>query len=67
MMSTASQLRGLFLNKPECVIDLPALLRTLVKIGYSGFAAFEYEEDPGDPLPGLAESVGYIRGVLDAI
>jgi len=49
------------------VIDLPALVRTLVKIGYSGFAAFEYEADPEDPLPGLAESVGYIRGVMDAI
>jgi len=49
------------------VVDLPALARTLVKIGYSGYAAFEYEADPNDPLPGLAESVGYIRGVLDAI
>ncbi len=49
------------------VMDLPGLLRTLVKIGYAGFLAFEYEQDPADPLPGLAESVGYIRGVLDAL
>jgi inosose dehydratase len=49
------------------VIDLPKMLRTLVKIGYSGFVAFEYEEDPTDPLAGLAESVGYVRGVLDTI
>jgi sugar phosphate isomerase/epimerase len=49
------------------VIDLPAVMRTLVKIGYTGYAAFEYEEDPNDPLAGLAESVGYIRGVMDSM
>jgi len=49
------------------VIDIPGLLRTLVKIEYSGFLAFEYEEQPDDPLPGLAESVGYVRGVLDTM
>jgi sugar phosphate isomerase/epimerase len=49
------------------VIDLPAMVRTLIEIGYSGYASFEYEEHPDDPLPGLAESVGYLRGVLDAI
>ena len=48
------------------VIDLPKLLRTFIQIGYTGFLAFEYEQQPDDPLPGLAESVGYIRGVLDA-
>jgi inosose dehydratase len=49
------------------VIDLPAMIRTLIDINYTGYAAFEYEEHPDDPLPGLAESVGYVRGVLDAI
>ena len=46
------------------VIDIPAFLRTLIGSGYSGIASFEYEKDGSDPLPGLAESVGYIRGVL---
>ncbi len=46
------------------VIDLPKFLRTLQKIGYSGIVSFEYEKDPDNPLPGLAESVGYVRGVL---
>jgi inosose dehydratase len=49
------------------VIDLPGMIRTLIEIGYSGYIAFEYEESPDDPLPGLAESVGYVRGVLDAL
>jgi inosose dehydratase len=49
------------------IMDLPGLLRAFVDIGYTGFLAFEYEQEPDDPLPGLAESVGYIRGVLDAL
>jgi len=49
------------------VIDIPKFLRTLVKINYSGIVAFEYEKDPESLLPGLAESVGYVRGVLASI
>ncbi len=49
------------------VIDLPALLRALVETGFKGYVAFEYEENANDPLAGLAESVGYVRGVLDAM
>jgi inosose dehydratase len=49
------------------VIDIPRFLRTMKKIGYSGNLAFEYEKDADDPLPGLAESVGYVRGVLAAM
>jgi sugar phosphate isomerase/epimerase len=45
-------------------LDVPAVLRTLVRIKFSGVVAFEYEKDPEDPLAGLAESVGYVRGVL---
>jgi len=49
------------------VIDIPKFLKTLVKIKYSGIVSFEYEKDADDPLAGLAESVGYVRGVLAAI
>jgi sugar phosphate isomerase/epimerase len=49
------------------VIDIPRFLKTLIKINYSGIVAFEYEKDPENLLPGLAESVGYVRGVLVAI
>ena len=49
------------------VIDVPKFLRTLLRINYSGVVAFEYEKDADDPLAGLAESVGYVRGVLAAI
>ncbi len=49
------------------VIDIPKFLKTLIKIKYSGIVSFEYEKDAEDPLAGLAESVGYVRGVLAAI
>ncbi len=49
------------------VIDIPKFLKMLVKIKYSGIVSFEYEKDADDPMAGLAESVGYVRGVLAAI
>jgi len=49
------------------VIDIPKFLKMLIKINYSGIVSFEYEKDAEDPLAGLAESVGYVRGVLAAI
>ncbi len=49
------------------VIDIPKFLKTLIKIQYSGVVSFEYEKDADDPLAGLAESVGYVRGVMAAI
>jgi sugar phosphate isomerase/epimerase len=49
------------------VIDIPKFLRTLDKVGYTGKVSFEYEKDMSDPLIGLAESVGYVRGAMAAI
>jgi inosose dehydratase len=46
------------------VIDIPQVLQALIKIDYAGIVSFEYEKDDNDPLPGLAESVGYVRGVM---
>ncbi len=46
------------------VIDIPGFLEMLLKKNYSKVVSFEYEKDPTDPLAGLAESVGYVRGVL---
>jgi len=49
------------------VIDMPKFLKTLIKIDYDGIVSFEYEKDGKDPIAGLAESVGYVKGVLAAI
>jgi inosose dehydratase len=49
------------------IIDIPAFLRSVIRLKYNGIVAFEFEKDPKDPLPGLAESVGYVRGVISAV
>jgi sugar phosphate isomerase/epimerase len=49
------------------VIDIPRFLRALIKVNYTGTLALEHEKDEKDPLPGAAESVGYLRGVLAAL
>lgn len=46
------------------VIDLPAVIAAIKAIEYDRVVSFEYEENAKDPLPGLAESVGYIRGLI---
>ncbi len=46
------------------IIDIPKFLRTLLKISYTGTIALEYEKDAQDPLPGAAESIGYLQGIL---
>lgn len=49
------------------VIDIPRFLKTLIELRYKGSVSFEFEKDGKDPLPGVAESVGYVRGVLATI
>jgi len=49
------------------VIDIPRFVRTLLNLDYKGNTSFEFEKDADDPLPGVAESVGYVRGVLAAL
>ena len=46
------------------VIDIPGFLKMLLKKKYDKVLSFEFEKDGKDPLPGLAESVGYVKGVI---
>jgi inosose dehydratase len=46
-------------------IDIQAVIKALQKINYTGKCSFEYEKDMKEPLAGIAESVGYFRGVMD--
>ena len=46
------------------MIDIPGVLRTLGETNDSHIVSFEYEKDADDPMPGLSESVGYVKGVL---
>jgi sugar phosphate isomerase/epimerase len=46
------------------IIDIPAVISALRKINYSGKCSLEYEKDMKDPLAGIAESLGYFKGVM---
>ncbi|MDZ7315625.1 MAG: sugar phosphate isomerase/epimerase [candidate division KSB1 bacterium] len=46
------------------VIDIPKFLKTVAEMHYKGRLSLEYEKDEKDPLPGAAESIGYLRGVM---
>ena len=64
---TAATASGKTIEAGRGILDFPQFLAALIDIGYSGFASFEFEKDAKDPLPGLAESVGYVRGALRTI
>jgi len=46
------------------VIDLVSVFKALLDIRFEYHVALEYEKDEYDPLPGMAESIGYTRGIL---
>lgn len=49
------------------VIDFPSLIKALRKINYKGMCSLEFEKDNTDPLVGIAESIGYFKGVIKAV
>jgi len=46
------------------VIDFPAFVKMLRKVKYSGVVSLEHEKNMDNPFMGIAESVGYFRGVV---
>ncbi|NOR75206.1 MAG: TIM barrel protein, partial [Draconibacterium sp.] len=46
------------------VIDFPSFLKSVVDLGYKGALSIEYEAEGDDPLPGMMESFGYVKGIL---
>jgi inosose dehydratase len=46
------------------IIDIKGVVSSLRKIRYSGTCSLEFEKDMKDPLAGLAESIGYWKGIL---
>jgi sugar phosphate isomerase/epimerase len=45
------------------IINIPEFVETLRKIKYTGSCSLEFEKDMKDNLPGIAESIGYFKGV----
>lgn len=46
------------------IIDFPRFFKTIIEAKYTGTVSLEYSKDMNDPLPGVAESIGYFRGVV---
>lgn len=46
------------------VINFPSFMKSVVKLGYKGALSLEYEAEGKDPLPGMMESFGFVKGVL---
>ena len=65
-VSEASE-KGTTVEIGRGVIDIPKFLRTMLELKYTGTMALEFEKDADDPLPGSAESIGYVKGVLSVI
>ena len=63
---TAASKEGKTCELGRGIIDIPAFVTMLRKVKYDGCCSLEYEKDMKDPLAGIAESVGYFKGVCDA-
>ena len=48
------------------VIDFRPIAKSLREIEYKGVVSMEFEKNGNDPNPGVRESIGYFRGILDA-
>ncbi len=63
----SNEKKGMECELGRGVIDFASLVKALRKIKYNGVCSLEFEKDPADPLPGIAESVGYFKGVIDTV
>jgi sugar phosphate isomerase/epimerase len=55
---------GRAIEQGRGVLNTKAMLQALLDIKFQHHVGIEYEKDENDVMPGLAETVGYIRGVL---
>lgn len=64
---TKAEQDGKAIETGRGIINFPALVKALRKINYPGHCSIEFEKDMKDPFPGIAESVGYFKGVKDGV
>jgi sugar phosphate isomerase/epimerase len=65
--TSAATAQGRTVEIGRGVIDIPKLIKTLKRLNFKGTLALEYEKDEKDPMPGCAESIGYLKGVIAAL
>ena len=52
---------------PRGDMDMWEIVKALVEVNYTGCCSLEYERDFKDNLAGVAESVGYFKGLIKAV
>lgn len=48
------------------ILDIPGFVKMLRKVNYTGVVSLEHERNMDNPFMGIAESIGYFRGVVTA-
>ena len=64
---TAANAKGGSTEVGKGVIDIVAILKTMLELKFNYHVALEYETNEKAPLPGMMESFAYMRGVLAAL
>lgn len=62
-------LKDLMVKESQCIVGegampIPEIFAQLQKMKYAGYVNLEYEIDKDNPLPGMRQSLAYMRGVL---
>ena len=63
---TGNTKSGYSLEMGRGIIDFPSFVKMLRKVGYTGVCSLEHEKDMADPYMGISESIGYLRGIIEA-
>ena len=63
---TSASKEGVCCQMGRGILDIPAFVKALRKAKYTGVCSLEYEKDMETPLAGIAESIGYFKGVIEA-
>ena len=61
---TAAEAEGKTCIIGRGVIDFDSFLKAVIDLNYTGTLALEYEAEAEDPLPGMMESFGFVKGIL---
>ncbi|MBA4321767.1 MAG: xylose isomerase [Odoribacter sp.] len=64
---TRAAKEGTTIEMGRGIINIPKVVAALRKIKYTGMCSLEFEKDMNDPLAGIAESIGYWKGVCAAL
>ena len=64
---TAPTAEGKSMEVGRGVIDIASVLKALLQVKFSSHVALEYDAHGDAPMPGVVESLAYVRGVLAAV